>query len=73
MKYGKSQNLSFLFRKKNFLELPKYFWNLQMLSIIGKFKNWKKIKIKIKIKNNNNDNKIKEIKKNNWPLVPKAE
>ena len=33
----------------------------------------KKIKIKIKIKNNNNDNKIKEIKKNNWPLVPKAE
>ena len=25
----------------NFLELPKYYWNLQMLSIIEKFKNWK--------------------------------
>ena len=30
-----------LFCEINFLEFPKYSWNLQMLSIFQKFKNWK--------------------------------
>ena len=30
-----------MFREINFLELLKYCWNLQMLRIIEKFKNWK--------------------------------
>ena len=41
MKFCKCQNLNFLFCEISFLELPKYVWNLQMLSIIEKFKNWK--------------------------------
>ena len=38
---------SFFSRKINFLELPKYSWNLQMSGIIEKFVNWK-----ILLKNN---------------------
>ena len=41
MKVCKCQNLNTLFCETNFLELPKYSWNLQMLSIIENFKNWK--------------------------------
>ena len=41
MKVCKCQNLNTLFCEINFLELPKYSWNLQMLSIIENFKNWK--------------------------------
>ena len=37
----KCQNLNSLFREISFLELSKYSWNLQMLSIIEKLKNWK--------------------------------
>ena len=36
-------NLNSLFPEISFLELPKYSWNLEMLSIIEKFKNWKTI------------------------------
>ena len=39
MKFCKCQKS--LFRKINFLELDEYSRNLQMLSIIEKFKNWK--------------------------------
>ena len=41
MKFCKCQNLNSLFREISFLELPKYSWNLQMLSPIEKFKEWK--------------------------------
>ena len=41
MKFCKCQNLNSLFLEINFLELPKYFWNLQMLIVIEKFKNWR--------------------------------
>ena len=41
MKFCKCQNLNSLFREIIFLELPKYSWNVQMLSIIEKFKDWK--------------------------------
>ena len=39
MKFFKCQNLRSLFREINFLQLPKYSRNLQMLRIIKKFKN----------------------------------
>ena len=35
---SKCQNLYSLFREINFLELPKYSWNLKMLTIIEKLK-----------------------------------
>ena len=41
MKFCKCQNLNSLFLEINFSELPKYSRNLQMLSIIEKFKNEK--------------------------------
>ena len=41
MTFCKCQNLDSLFREISFLELPKYSWNLQMVRIIEKFKNWK--------------------------------
>ena len=41
MKFCKCQNLGSLFREINFLQLLKYSRNLQMLSIIEKFKNKK--------------------------------
>ena len=47
MKFCKCQNLNSLFPGIICLELPKYSWNLQLLSIIEKFKNWK-----ILLKNN---------------------
>ena len=39
VKFCKCQNLNSFFRKISFLELPKYSWNLQMVSMIEKFKN----------------------------------
>ena len=50
IKFWKCQYLNSLFREIYFLELPKYSWNLQMLNIIQKFKNWK-ILLKNKFKN----------------------
>ena len=41
MKSCKCQNLNYLFREISFLELPKYSQNVQILTIIEKFKNWK--------------------------------
>ena len=41
MKFCKCQNLNSLFSEISFLELPKYPWNWQILSIIEKLKNWK--------------------------------
>ena len=41
MKFCKYQNLNSFFREVNFLDLPKYSWNLHVLSIIWKLKNWK--------------------------------
>ena len=41
MKFCQCQNLNSLFREISFLELLKYPWNLQMVSMIEKFKNWK--------------------------------
>ena len=41
MKFCKFQNLNSLIREISFPELPKYSWNLKMLSIIEKFQNWK--------------------------------
>ena len=40
-KFGKCQNLNSFFHEISFLELPKYSWNLQMVRMIKKFKNWK--------------------------------
>ena len=41
MEFCRCQNLNSLFHEISFLELPKYSWNLQMVSMIEKFKNWK--------------------------------
>ena len=41
MRFRKCQNLNSLFHEISFLELPKYSWNLQMVRMIKKFKNWK--------------------------------
>ena len=41
IKVCKCQNMNSLFREISFLELPKYSWNVHMLSMIKKFKNWK--------------------------------
>ena len=43
MKFCKFQNLNSQFCEISFLELPKYSWNLKMVSMIEKFKNWKNL------------------------------